>query len=313
MKTADRVFARERAWREAKPDERALVLEEYTRDLLKREEEEEKKTRQANVQVLGTLIRQLDITVATPWRAAQKMLQAAPEYPAGVETIDVLNVFDDYTCQLDQEHHEETRKYKAEQVRRARKAREGFKALLSELQAAGDLHRNSKWKDTLPKIRDEPRYTALLGLPGSSPLDLWMDAVDDMAEEVERAASKLERAYDGKVDANTSFEDFEARTKDAHVDAKLRRQAFDLIQERLAQAAADEARRAERKRRHRIDDLRYALKKVSKLDLDMSYDDALPLIRDLPEFKDVQDEEDRKAAYEKFIKRQKVSFSVGQV
>lgn len=30
-------------------------------------------------------------------------------------------------------------------------------------------------------------------------------------------------------------------------------------------------------------------------------------MKDLPEFKDIPDEEDRKAAYEKFIKRQQVS------
>lgn len=29
-------------------------------------------------------------------------------------------------------------------------------------------------------------------------------------------------------------------------------------------------------------------------------------MKDLPEFKDISDEEDRKAAYEKFIKRQQV-------
>jgi pre-mRNA-processing factor 40 len=46
------------------------------------------------------------------------------------------------------------------------------------------------------------------------------------------------------------------------------------VHQRLAQAAADDARRAERKRRHRIDDLRYALRKVPKIDLEMSYEEV---------------------------------------
>jgi len=47
----------------------------------------------------------------------------------------------------------------------------------------------------------------------------------------------------------------------------------------LVQVAADEARRAERKRRHRIDDLRYALKKVQRhIDLDMTYDEVRVLL-----------------------------------
>lgn len=79
------------------------------------------------------------------------------------------------------------------------------------------------------------------------------------------------------------------------------------IHERLKQAAADEARRQERKRRHKIDDLRYALKKVQRhLDVEMSYDEALPHIQDLTEFKDILEEEDRRSAFGKYIKRQKV-------
>ena len=38
MKTADKVFANDRHWREAKSDERRLILEEYVTDLRKREE-----------------------------------------------------------------------------------------------------------------------------------------------------------------------------------------------------------------------------------------------------------------------------------
>ena len=88
---------------------------------------------------------------------------------------------------------------------------------------------------------------------------------------------------------------------------------------------ADERRRAERKLRHLQDDFRYALKKMSSpLDLNMTYEDvriyprykllpsyshnskqAVPLIKDLPEYKALEDEEGRRAAFAKFVKRQK--------
>jgi pre-mRNA-processing factor 40 len=42
----------------------------------------------------------------------------------------------------------------------------------------------------------------------------------------------------------------------------------------LVQRAADEARRAERKRRHRMDDFRYALKKVQRIDIEMTYEEV---------------------------------------
>jgi pre-mRNA-processing factor 40 len=39
----------------------------------------------------------------------------------------------------------------------------------------------------------------------------------------------------------------------------------------------------------------------------MSYEDAVPLMRDLPEYTDIDSEEDRRAAFDKYIRRMKVS------
>lgn len=51
------------------------------------------------------------------------------------------------------------------------------------------------------------------------------------------------------------------------------------------------------------------MKKVARhIDVDMTYDEALPHMKDLDEFKELGDE-DRKVAYGKFIDRQKVSFN----
>jgi pre-mRNA-processing factor 40 len=71
---------------------------------------------------------------------------------------------------------------------------------------------------------------------------------------------------------------------------------------------ADERRRAERKQRHLQDDLRYALKKLpDPLDISLSYEAAVPIIEDLPEYKAL-DDEGRRAAFAKFVKRQKACF-----
>ena len=282
MKTADRVYARDRTWRDARPDERKIILDEYVAELRKHEQDAETKLRERNISALTALVRDLEITVSTTWRAAHNLILAAPTFKedadlAQIETLDMLTVYDDYMRQLEQDHEEEVRRYRQDQTRRARKAREGFKSLLAELEANGDLKRTSRWKDTLPKIKDDPRYTTLLGVPGSTALELWMDAVDDLSEEIERASAKLERGVEKEIKTDTTFEEFESWVKEAHldtqVDSKMRKEAFDLINGRLIQQAADEARRAERKRRHRMDDLRYALKKVQKnIDVDMSYE-----------------------------------------
>lgn len=201
----------------------------------------DRELRTRNIQVLGSLLRQLDISVSTRWRAAHDIILSSPSWRADpnlqkIDTIDMLGVYDDYSRQLEQEHEEESRRYRIETIRRARKGREGFKALLHELKDAGELTRLSNWKETLPKIKEDERYTGLLGLPGSTPLDLWMDIVDDMSEEAERTAEKIEKALakeEKGLKLETTFEEFEGLVKEVHmesqIDAKLRRVVYDIV------------------------------------------------------------------------------------
>lgn len=284
MKTADRVFARERVWRDTKPEERRLILDEYVSELKRKEQDAEAALRKRNIDALTDLVRRLDVTVSTTWRNAHNLILASSEFKhdrelSQIETVDMLMVYDDYMRQLELEHEDEEKRARVEQYRRYRKAREAFKGLLSDLESRGELKRTSKWKHTYKLVRDDERYRNLLGIPGSTAMDLWMDAVDDLSEEIDRAAAKLERV---DVNVDTTFDEFEAKVKEAHLDQvepKLRREAYELIIERLEQQRADEARRAERKRRHRMDDLRYALKKVARhIDVDMSYEEVRQVV-----------------------------------
>ena len=69
---------------------------------------------------------------------------------------------------------------------------------------------------------------------------------------------------------------------------------------------AEERKRVERKQRHMQDDLRYAIKKLpDPLDIGLSYEEAVPHIEHLPEYRAL-DDEGRRAAFAKFVKRQKV-------
>ncbi|KAJ7097278.1 hypothetical protein B0H15DRAFT_36154 [Mycena belliarum] len=68
---------------------------------------------------------------------------------------------------------------------------------------------------------------------------------------------------------------------------------------------AEEKRRTERRQRHLQDDLRYALKKLGLPAETVEYDAAVPLIQELPEYKALEDEDGRRAAWSKYVKRQK--------
>ncbi|KAI0367020.1 hypothetical protein BV20DRAFT_1123833 [Pilatotrama ljubarskyi] len=84
------------------------------------------------------------------------------------------------------------------------------------------------------------------------------------------------------------------------------KEIYQSLHDAALKKQAEEKRRAERKQRHLQDDLRYALKKVPELhDANLSYEEALPYMQELPEYKAIEDDESRRTAFAKFVKRQK--------
>lgn len=197
----------------------------------------ERRLRQRNMDTLAALVKDMDLNVGTRWRAAHEVILASPAFRADsqlqtIETIDILTVWDTYSRQLEQEHETESRRVRVDRVRKGRKAREGFIALLHELKHDGVLTRSSKWKDLYPKIKKDERYENLLGMQGSSPLDLWMDVVDDMQDEAERAADKVSVALkrDQKVlTIDTKIEEYNEWVKDVKMDDKAKKEAFEFV------------------------------------------------------------------------------------
>ena len=78
----------------------------------------------------------------------------------------------------DSKQQEKNKKYRKE-----RRARDSFTALLKELRQNGKINAGTKWKTILPLVEKDERYTVMLGNPGSTPMDLFWDIV----EEEERA------------------------------------------------------------------------------------------------------------------------------
>jgi len=201
----------------------------------------ERELRHRNLDNLSTLIRDLDLNVSTRWRAAHETILSAPAFRQStelhkIETIDILTVWEDYSRQLEQEHEQEIKKVRIERIRKARKAREAFVALLHELKHDGILTRSSKWKDLYTRIRKDERYENLLGLQGSSPLDLWMDVVDDMQDEVERGAEKVEQYLKQQqkvVEIETKWEEVEGWLKDLTMEPKLKKDVYDFVSSSL--------------------------------------------------------------------------------
>lgn len=59
-----------------------------------------------------------------------------------------------------------------------------IQALLNDLRSKGEIRAGTKWKIVYPLIKDDERFQNMLGQPGSTPLDLFWDMIEDIERDV---------------------------------------------------------------------------------------------------------------------------------
>ena len=172
-------------------------------------QQESRAARARSISKIVALFKRLDVDVLTKWRQAHHMVVDSDEWKDDPElqqlpTLDILLAFEDYSRVREREFEEQTRRAQVEKTRKERKAREAFKALLQELVDNGTIKARSKWKEVYPLFKDDERYLNMLGNPGSNPLELFWDRVDELDRvldkkmEVTDAALKRHAAQTGK-------------------------------------------------------------------------------------------------------------------
>lgn len=260
------------------------------------------------------------------WREAQSTIYSTPEWAQDfdlqrLEPIDLLAVFEDELRKAEKEAHDARQRTAEEKRRRGRKAREDFvvspharciaykqcglnqrstQALLETLRTEGHIVAGSSWKAIYPLVEADERYHNLLGNPGSSPLDLFWDVVDQLdqlAEEHERRVVQILQERKGAtVTEATTYDEFVASLNGDERLAELDHAVIKAVYDKVAlvglrfwsdaltkvvaqlhgrevRHAKEERRKAEKKLRLLVDDLRYAYKKIDPpVDLDSTYE-----------------------------------------
>ena len=85
-------------------------------------------------------------------------------------------------------------------------------ALLAELKESSRITSGTKWKEVYPLFTKDERYLNMLGLPGSSPLELFWDVVDELDMELDHKVKGVEKLLNDKsleVTDKTSLEEVE--------------------------------------------------------------------------------------------------------
>merc|ERR1712227_926865 len=124
---------------------------------------------------------------------------------------DALVAFEDHIRELEKEEEIEKDKEKKRTKRLQRKNRDAMNAVLDELHEQGKLTSMSLWMELYPVISQDPRFHALLGQPGSTPLDLFKFYVEELKarfSDEKKIIKEILKEKNFDVEAGTGFEEF---------------------------------------------------------------------------------------------------------
>ena len=204
-------------WKAVPEVERREIYVDCQHNLGKKEKEDLKALTKRNTKRLGEILdRMTGIRYDTTWEQAQQMILENPAFADDDELLhmekeDALVVFEDHIREMEAEEEREREKEKRRLRRAQRKNRDAFGQLLDELHENGKLTSMSLWVELYAMISGDVRFAAMLGQPGSTPLDLFKFYVNDLKSRFyseKKIIKEILREKGYELAATTSFEDF---------------------------------------------------------------------------------------------------------
>merc|ERR1712083_541838 len=204
-------------WKSVPDAERREIYLDVVHNLSKKEKEDAKVLRKKNQTRLANILDQMTkVDHRTTWEQCQQMLLDNPAFADDDELLamdkeDALIAFEDHIRELEKEEEIEKDKEKKRTKRTQRKNRDAMNAVLDELHEQGKLTSMSLWVELYPAVSQDPRFHALLGQPGSTPLDLFKFYVEDLKarfHDEKKIIKEILKEKEFEMSPGTSFEEF---------------------------------------------------------------------------------------------------------
>lgn len=304
---AEQMFSDNEVWRAVPERERKELYDDVVFFLAKKEREESKVLRKRNMQVLSDILDSMtSILHSTTWQEAQHLLLDNPTFAEDAELLnmdkeDALIIFEQHIRQLEQEEEEEKERAKRRQKRQQRKNREAFVMLLNELHEKGKLTSMSLWVELYPTIRADPRFTNMLGQPGSTPLDLFKFFVEDLKDRFhgeKKIIKEILKEKNYMVEVNTVYDDFvtviSEDKRSATLDAGNVKLTYNSLLEKASAREKERQKEEARKQRRLENSFRSMLKSaMPSIDTDSTWDQVRKQFEKEPAFVNLSLESER--------------------
>ncbi|KAJ5587719.1 formin binding protein [Penicillium hispanicum] len=299
-------------------NERRQLFEEYVIELKKAQVEQEAATRKAAMDELVTILNSLDLEPYTRWSEAQAVIESNDKVQGDdkfktLSKSDILTAFENHIKSLERTFNDARQEQKAVRARKERRSRESFLELLKELKSQGKIKAGSKWMNIRPVIQDDPRYQAILGQGGSTPLDLFWDMLEEEERSLRGPRNDVLDVLDDKryeVTPKTTLEEFnsimESDRRTSKIDPDILELLFQRVQDKAIRRDEEEKHAADRHQRRAVDALRSRIRRLEPpVRITDTWDQVQPRLEKYEEYKAVESDALRESAFDKVIRRLK--------
>nr|CAD7403926.1 unnamed protein product [Timema poppensis] len=299
-------------WRNVSESDRRDIYDDVVFSLAKREKEEAKTMKKNNMKKLSEILDAMtNINHRTTWQEAQQMLLDNHTFSnnanlLGMDKEDAMVVFEEHIRELEKEEEEDKEREKKRLKRQQRKNRDSFVMLLDELHEQGKLTSMSLWVELYPIISADLRFSAMLGQPGSTPLDLFKFYVEDLKSrfhDEKKIIKEILREKGFDVQVNTSFEEFATVVcedrRSATLDAGNVKLTYNAFLEK-AEARERERLKEEARRLKRLEAGFKSLLKSYDIDYNSSWDDTRTKIEGESAFEAITLESERVRIFKEY-------------
>lgn len=307
-------------------DEKKRLFDDYILDLKKAADEKRQHDYESAMTGVADMLHDLNLSAKSQWLETREQLQNHPEFQQAdkyriLTPTEPLQIFDRYMRRLWNDAHYEKQRAAQVKAREQRKARDEFSFLLRELRDSETLKPSSMWKEIRPLVENDPRYTKLLEnlgykdrvTDGSTPKDLFFDVL----EAFDREVHDLRDLVDGvlkeqhfRFSPSTTLEEFLAVVKHDRRSGSVNRHLLEEVYKRMHRSALDREedleRDAKRQQRKAIDALRSRIKHLEPpVILGDTWEQVRARVERSEEYKAVERDDDRQAAFDKHMSRLK--------
>lgn len=306
------MFGHMDVWKNVSESDRRDIYEDVIFNLAKKEKEEAKIMKKRNMKRLAEVLdSMMNIQYSTTWQEAQQMLLDNHEFAddanlLGMDKEDALIVFEEHIRQLEKEEEADKEREKKRAKRQQRKNRDAFVTLLDELHEQGKLTSMSLWVELYPTISADLRFSAMLGQPGSTPLDLFKFYVEDLKSrfhDEKKIIKEILKEKGFEVQVTTSFEDFATVVcedrRSANLDAGNVKLTFNAFLEK-AEAREKERLKEETRRLKKLAASFKNLLSSCNVDHTLPWDEIRSKMEGLPEFEAVGLESERVRIFKEY-------------